>query len=91
VVDPASNTYYRWLFVISAAVLYNLIIIVARSVFWKLQEKYHIAWFVLDYVCDAIYLMDMFVQLRTGTHIHRSFILLPFYSVGSNTDSKPKM
>ena len=64
--DPASNTYYRWLFVISAAVLYNLTLIIARSVFWKLQDKYSVWWFVLDYMCDAIYLMDMFVQLRTG-------------------------
>ncbi|ELU18231.1 hypothetical protein CAPTEDRAFT_146497, partial [Capitella teleta] len=66
VVDPASNTYYRWLFVISAAVLYNLTLIIARSVFWKLQDNYSTWWFVLDYICDAIYLMDMFVQLRTG-------------------------
>jgi len=24
-------------------------------------------WFILDYTCDLVYLIDMFVQLRTGT------------------------
>jgi len=48
------------------AVLYNLLVIVARSVFWQLRERGMIAWFVLDYTCDFVYLVDMFVQLRTG-------------------------
>ena len=38
VIDPSSTLYYRWLGVISAACLYNLIMIIARAVFWKLQE-----------------------------------------------------
>ena len=70
-IDPSSNIYYRWLGVISFAILYNLIIIIARSVFWKLQEDYLYTWLVLDYVCDVIYVMDIFVQLRTGELLHR--------------------
>ena len=66
VVDPSSNVYYRWLTVISAAVMYNLIMIIARAVFWKLQEGYLELWLTLDYLCDFIYLLDMFVQFRTG-------------------------
>ena len=66
VVDPSSTAYYRWLAVISVAVLYNLLVIIARSVFWQLRERGVIVWFLLDYSCDLIYLVDMFVQLRTG-------------------------
>lgn len=47
--------------------------IIARSVFWLLQEDYLALWLVLDYLCDVIYLGDMFVQLRTG----QSFMLFP--------------
>ena len=66
VVDPSSTAYYRWLAVISLAVLYNLLMIIARSVFWQLRDRGVVVWFVLDYTCDLVYLIDMFVQLRTG-------------------------
>jgi len=76
VIDPSSDAYYRWLAVISAAVLYNLLVIIARAVFWQLQDSASLGvWFALDYTCDVIYLVDMFVQLRTGKplrmHMHR--------------------
>lgn len=64
--DPSSQLYYRWLCIISLACLYNLVIIIARTVFWKLQDDYLSVWLTLDYLCDAIYLLDIFVQLRTG-------------------------
>jgi cyclic nucleotide gated channel alpha 3 len=67
VVDPSSDGYYRWLAVISIAVLYNLLVVIARAVFWQLQDSGGLSvWFSLDYICDAIYLADMFVQFRTG-------------------------
>jgi hypothetical protein len=67
VVDPSSDGYYWWLAVISIAVLYNLLVIIARAVFWQLQDAAGLSvWLSLDYVCDAIYLADMFVQFRTG-------------------------
>ncbi|KAK6173571.1 hypothetical protein SNE40_016996 [Patella caerulea] len=65
-VDPSEAFYYRWLFVSSLAVLYNVIFIIARSVFWELQENYLILWFVLDYLSDILYIADMAFQLRTG-------------------------
>ncbi|KAL1432669.1 hypothetical protein MTO96_012885 [Rhipicephalus appendiculatus] len=66
VVDPAENFHYRWLSVISAAVLYNVLVIVGRSVFWELQNAMPIAWYVFDYTCDGIYLLDMVFHARTG-------------------------
>lgn len=31
VIDPAGNTYYYWLFIITVPVMYNWILIIARS------------------------------------------------------------
>ncbi|KAK2193106.1 hypothetical protein NP493_17g07026 [Ridgeia piscesae] len=70
VVDPSSDIYYRWLFVISIAVLYNVLMIIARSVFWKLHEGgLLVIWLCFDYLCDFIYLLDMVVQFRTETEV----------------------
>ncbi|KAM7284618.1 hypothetical protein ISCGN_028482 [Ixodes scapularis] len=66
VVDPSDNFHYRWLSVISAAVLYNVLVIVGRSVFWELQNAMPVAWYVFDYTCDGIYLLDMVFHARTG-------------------------
>nr|XP_054754339.1 cyclic nucleotide-gated channel cone photoreceptor subunit alpha-like [Lytechinus pictus] len=66
VFDRSSGTYSSWLFVITAAVLYNLYFIIARASFVELQIKYQTLWFCLDYICDFIYILDICVQFRTG-------------------------
>nr|XP_061801145.1 cyclic nucleotide-gated cation channel-like [Nerophis lumbriciformis] len=66
VVSPSDDVYYRWLFVIAAAVLYNWFLVVARACFDRLQVGYFICWLVLDYLCDIIYVMDTCLRLRTG-------------------------
>jgi len=66
-VDPSSSAYYRWLLLISVAVVYNLVIVVARTVFWKLHDQYIVYWIVCDFLADVVYLTDIFVNMRTGT------------------------
>ncbi|XP_061755501.1 cyclic nucleotide gated channel subunit alpha 2b [Nerophis ophidion] len=66
VVSPSDDAYYRWLFVIAAAVLYNWFLVVARACFDRLQVTNYICWLVLDYICDTVYIMDTCVRLRTG-------------------------
>ncbi|KAL0994244.1 hypothetical protein UPYG_G00119760 [Umbra pygmaea] len=66
VVSPSDDIYYRWLFVIAIAVLYNWILVVARACFNKLQTSNYICWLVLDYLSDFVYILDTFVRLRTG-------------------------
>uniref|UniRef100_A0A7N8X6U9 Cyclic nucleotide gated channel subunit alpha 2b n=1 Tax=Mastacembelus armatus TaxID=205130 RepID=A0A7N8X6U9_9TELE len=66
VVSPSDDGYYRWLFVIATAVLYNWFLVVARACFDSLQVDSYICWLVLDYVADIVYLMDSYVRLRTG-------------------------
>ncbi|XP_035681348.1 cyclic nucleotide-gated cation channel alpha-3-like isoform X1 [Branchiostoma floridae] len=66
VIDPADNFYYRWLLVITAAILYNWTILITRAVFYQLQADYWSLWMTLDYICDVIYILDMVVRFRTG-------------------------
>ncbi|KAM9295258.1 cyclic nucleotide-gated channel alpha-1 [Morus bassanus] len=66
IIDPAGNLYYNWLFCITMPVMYNWTMIIARACFDELQHDYLVAWFIIDYVSDVIYLADMFVRTRTG-------------------------
>ncbi|KAK3099838.1 hypothetical protein FSP39_010536 [Pinctada imbricata] len=66
VVDPSQSYYYRWLAVVSMAIMYNIIFIIARSVFWELQGNYLSLWLTLDYLSDFMYILDMIVASRTG-------------------------
>ncbi|NWZ75951.1 CNG3 protein, partial [Poecile atricapillus] len=65
-IDPAGNIYYNWLFCITMPVMYNWTMIIARACFDELQHDYLVAWLIIDYVSDAIYVADMFVRTRTG-------------------------
>ncbi|XP_037533060.1 cyclic nucleotide-gated channel rod photoreceptor subunit alpha [Nematolebias whitei] len=66
VFDPAGNTYYHWLFIITIPVMYNWTVIIARACFEELQTDYLFWWFFLDFISDVIYLMDMAFRTRTG-------------------------
>ena len=50
------------LFVINLAVLYNLIFVIGRAIFWQLQNLLPIGWLVLDYTSDFIYLVDTIIR-----------------------------
>ena len=52
----------QWLLVMTLAVLYNLILIVGRTVFWELQTVAGGVWFALDYLCDGLYITDMIIK-----------------------------
>ncbi|XP_008296948.1 cyclic nucleotide gated channel subunit alpha 1a [Stegastes partitus] len=66
VINPASNLYYNWLFVITVPVMYNWTMIIARACFEELQHNYLLYWVILDYTSDVVYLADMFFRTRTG-------------------------
>ena len=71
-VDPSSDLYYRWLAVITLAAMYNLTIIVGRTVLPDLQDSYRAVWISLDYVCDLIYIFDIVVRFRTSEFVDSS-------------------
>ena len=66
VANPDENFMFYWLAVNTTAVLYNLWTCIAREAFPEIREGTDFAWFVADCVCDLIYLLDIFVQARTG-------------------------
>nr|XP_032527728.1 cyclic nucleotide-gated cation channel subunit A-like [Danaus plexippus plexippus] len=63
--DPTLPTHYHWLAVVSLAILYNVVLVIGRAVFWEL-DKMTMIWFVLDYLCDAIYVVDTIVHIHEG-------------------------
>uniref|UniRef100_A0A3Q2YCU7 Cyclic nucleotide gated channel subunit alpha 1 n=1 Tax=Hippocampus comes TaxID=109280 RepID=A0A3Q2YCU7_HIPCM len=65
-VDPAGNTYYHWLLIITLPVMYNWTFIIARACFEELQMDYLRYWFFLDFLCDLLYVADMIFRTRTG-------------------------
>ena len=66
-VNPASDFYFVWLMIISTAILYNTVSLAVRSTFEEVQVKPRVIWFVLDYVSDLLYLVDMFIHSRKGS------------------------
>ncbi|XP_077400256.1 cyclic nucleotide-gated channel rod photoreceptor subunit alpha [Vanacampus margaritifer] len=66
VVDPAGNTYYHWLFIITLPIMYNWTFIIARACFEELQLDYLRYWFFVDFLCDLLYVADMVFRTRTG-------------------------
>ena len=57
---------FRWLCIINCAVLYNLIFVVGRAVFWELQNIAPIGWYIVDYGFDLVYLIDIFIRMHEG-------------------------
>ncbi|KAK4022302.1 hypothetical protein OUZ56_007775 [Daphnia magna] len=66
VVDTTQKGHYKWLGIVSIAIMYNYIFIVGRTVFWDMQNLCPIVWLVLDYTCDLIYVFDMAVHAHEG-------------------------
>ncbi|KAH3835140.1 cyclic nucleotide-gated cation channel alpha-3-like isoform X2 [Dreissena polymorpha] len=64
--DPSTTGYFYWSMVIMFAVLYNLMIIILRCVFIQPNEQYLVMFITLDYICDTLYLIDMFCKSRLG-------------------------
>lgn len=56
----------QWLAVVSIAVLYNIIFVVGRAVFWEINRNAPALWWTLDYLCDFIYLIDTLVHCHEG-------------------------
>ncbi|CAH2104001.1 unnamed protein product [Euphydryas editha] len=63
--DPTSPAHYRWLAIVSLAILYNMVFVIGRAVFWNLDDLTYF-WFFLDYLCDAIYIVDTVVHIHEG-------------------------
>lgn len=52
--------------VVSLAVLYNVVFVLGRAVFWELNNALPPLWWTLDYTCDVIYIIDTLVHAHEG-------------------------
>lgn len=69
VIDPSKNAYYWCTLVISIAVMYNLLVVIARIVFTELQqEEWMVFWLSCDLLSDFLYVLDFLIHFRTGSH-----------------------
>lgn len=64
--DPSGRLTYWWTSIISLAFLYNFWIIIFRFSFYELTPKNLHIWFIFDYSCDFLYLMDIMFNFRTA-------------------------
>lgn len=55
---------------VTLSVLYNLIMIIGRAIFWELEYLNPTLWLTLDYLCDIIYVLDMLVHSFTGKNVY---------------------
>ena len=46
-----------------------------RAVFWELENLIPIGWYVIDYSCDFVYLIDIFIRMHEGKYL--LFFTLP--------------
>ena len=65
--------HFQWLTIINLAVIYNLIVVIGRSVFWELQSLSTNSWFFLDYLCDFLYIVDIVVRMHEGNFFEERF------------------
>lgn len=64
------------LFIINLAVLYNLIFVIGRAIFWQLQNLLPLGWYVLDYTSDFIYILDIIIRYLSRNHFQTYLKLL---------------
>ncbi|CAF0923247.1 unnamed protein product [Rotaria sp. Silwood1] len=64
--DPSGRLAYWWTSIISLAFLYNFWIIIFRFSFHELTHENFLIWFIFDYSCDFLYLMDIMFNFRTA-------------------------
>jgi len=49
------------------AVLYNILVIIVRCIYvQQLHLNYQSTWMTFDYLCDAVYVIDMWLRAHTG-------------------------
>ena len=68
IINPNNKIFNWWLIIFTICYIYNLTFLIARSVFWQLQEiDQQYVWLILDYgISDLVYLTDVIIQFRTS-------------------------
>ncbi|CAF1373297.1 unnamed protein product [Rotaria magnacalcarata] len=83
VISTDESFLFYWLIVLNIFVLYNLWLPIARQAFEPLQRDYSQIWEIIDYVADAIYLVDIAIQFRTG-YLEQGLLVYDHYKLLMN-------
>lgn len=51
---------------VTVTILYNLVFVIGRGVFWELNNSMPTIWWILDYASDGIYVVDTLVHAHEG-------------------------
>ncbi|ROT85724.1 hypothetical protein C7M84_008019 [Penaeus vannamei] len=79
VINPYGNVFFYWLCSLTICVLYNLWTPIVRQAFPELQRKPQPMWYLLDGLTDIVFVVDIFVQFRTG-YLEQGLIVLTHIS-----------
>ncbi|CAL1278582.1 unnamed protein product [Larinioides sclopetarius] len=66
VVNPDENILFYWLSLLTVCLLYNAWTIIVRQAFPELQQGWSTMWYCLDAFSDAVFILDIAFQFRTG-------------------------
>lgn len=64
--DPSGRFCYYWSMMVSIAFLYNFWVMIYRFSFNEINGDSLLTWFLLDYLADLFYLVDIAFHFRTG-------------------------
>lgn len=57
---------FQWLMLVTITILYNLVFVIGRGVFWELNNAMPTIWWILDYASDGIYVVDTLIHAHEG-------------------------
>ncbi|CAF4579171.1 unnamed protein product, partial [Rotaria sp. Silwood1] len=83
VISTDESFLFYWLIVLNIFVLYNLWFSIARQSFEPLQKDYAQIWEIIDYLADAMYLVDIAIQFRTG-YLEQGLLVYDHYKLAMN-------
>lgn len=73
VIDPQGRVYVVWMFIAASAVLYNAFVIPLRSSFDYQDASNRAVWMLFDYICDCIYIADIFLVQPRIVYLSEGF------------------
>ncbi|XP_070576004.1 cyclic nucleotide-gated channel beta-3-like [Ptychodera flava] len=74
VIDPSGTVWLTWLNLVAIAFLYNAIVIFLRGIFPVANKDNIWIWWMFDYLCDTIYIVDILLRTRHQFILHGMFI-----------------
>ena len=72
----------------SLAFLYNFWVIIYRTAFDEITTSTILIWFLLDYLADFVYLMDILIHFRTGAAFQIKNHVKVDHSLGGHTSKR---